>query len=1391
MTNDTKKPGDNNQQQQPLQVLVENANSRRWMGKMESYEVGSNFDDYMALTNNFFELNQVTDDQMKVRILVNQIGSAASAKIIKAVKPKQFNELSFRELISLCESIFNVQRNTIVEHFKFNERQQQVGESLADFALELQALAEHCKFGEFYDTALRDKFVSGLRNKETKKVLLTLSDSEKFAEIVESAKREELVQSASGRMQVADAGKLVNRVLFDKNGAKGNNRGRSLSRGRGISKRQSHKGSNGRDKTPANRSNVDKSNVQCHRCGKMGHYARECRAPEPAMSRGRYESSTSKNSIGSISAEQSADEDKLLRSDDDDDYMNGFLNAKIGESVENNAIQIIKMKLNGSLIPFEVDTGTRYTVMCRSDFEKFFPKCKLRSCELPLRVVSGEKLRVLGKVLVNFQARGAIKLLELIVLDTTSKFMPLLGREWLNIVCPQWRDAFLVNAVVENEKKMMSEDDLKRFRENMCREIKANFGELFDNDLSKPIKGISVDIRMKENVKGFVHKPYTVPHSLRARVENEIDSNENSGLTRRVEYCEWASPMVAVRKPNGDIRCCLDGSKTINPHIETNHYPIPIIDDLLANKSDANFFTVLDLKGAYTQLCVNEKSQQFLGLNTIKGLYVYQRLPFGIKPAASIFQSAMDKILNGLENVQAYIDDVLMWGKTPQALYATMKLVFARLKEFNVKVNLEKCQFVVEEVKYLGHILCREGIKPNNEKLRAIVKAPTPQNVTQLKSFLGMVMFYSKFLKNLNAILSPMYKLLKKGEKFTWSEDCEKAFVLCKKELCGNHLLAHYDSRKQIVITCDASDDGISGILSHRINGEEKPVFFVSRTLTTTEKNYPILHREALAIVFALEKFYKYIFGHFVEIFTDHKPLLGIFGSKKGEPPVVASRLQRYIMRLSIFDYELKYRKGKDNGNADMLSRLPIEDQQSSEDANEERICMIRSMFESGKLILNIELIRDETNKDEKLRKLKHYLLNGWGDNVDKGMRHFFEKNDVLGIDCGCLMMRDRIIIPEKLKFAVLRLLHTNHMGITRMKVWARQYVYWEGINKDIEKMVQECEICQKLRKDDQKKLLGNWPKPTYPFERVHIDFFKFGGRECLIFVDAFSRWLEIKIMPKIDAKSVLRELEVIFKTFGYAKELVSDNGPPFFSQEFKSKLESWSIKVTNSPPYHPESNGIIERAVSTAKSALRKIIEEFSHEFQLTKALERFLFDYRNTPHTKENITPTQRIFSYTPRNELTNLKLDRQRNVTQNLKYEHCELEKKSQIEVGKSANKVKSFEIGENVLYISRSPGYVVGLKAKIVKKHSQLTYVIDIEGKRRLAHVDQLRKSSLKTIVSIPSLESIRQNANLGLRQEEPKTTPKKTPEKEERRQPTPEVQQRPKRKTKPIQRLNYS
>jgi hypothetical protein len=351
-------------------------------------------------------------------------------------------------------------------------------------------------------------------------------------------------------------------------------------------------------------------------------------------------------------------------------------------------------------------------------------------------------------------------------------------------------------------------------------------------------------------------------------------------------------------------------------------------------------------------------------------------------------------------------------------------------------------------------------------------------------------------------------------------------------------------------------------------------------------------------------------------------------------------------------------------------------------------------------------MIRRETEKDKMLQKLKSFVLNGFNDGAKKEFRHFLDKNDQLEYDCGCLLLNDRIIIPEKLQHLILKLFHSNHLGITRMKQVARKYVYWKGINKDIEKYVENCENCQVLRKDDAKKMVGKWPEAKFSFERVHVDFFHFRGKEFLILVDAFSRWLEVQQMNKSNAEAVLRELEEIFRVFGFPKELVSDNGPPFSSYDFNSKLEKLGIKVTKSPPYHPQSNGLAERAVQSVKTVLRKFVNEFQQNFQINKALKVFLMNYRNLPCT-EGFTPAERIFKFTPRTELTKLKLDKKsvmnsskfdKNLEKNeLKSKNCKKTQEIYENVKEnSKNKSKKFEIGENVLYLSRSPGHVVGLK-----------------------------------------------------------------------------------------------
>ena len=1312
--------------------------SAKLKARLDAYIPGDDFDIYLELVDNFLVLNGIENDTEKVRHLISRIGSSTSTKIIKALKPKKYSEATFVEVVNLSKTLFCGKQKSIVNHYKLLKRDQSEGESIRDFAIELQSLGEKCKYSATaMDLLLRDKFICGLRNEETRTKMMEIGDEVKFSEVVEKAEAYEHIKRESVAMSDNNQ---VNNL--------GGNRGRS---------RESTPWNQRRRSRERSRSTEE---VMCYRCHNKGHFARECTGKRTTKFTRNNNYRPDKHRSNTNAVQESEQrvmddlEDEFENLTFDEESVNSIRNGSVsnfsrdrvkhisqinslvlGEKINSVKTALVELQVESAKLCMEVDTGSCVSVCGFNIFNKNFSHLKLVKCTIPLSVVSGERLKVAGMLCVKVKVKRGMFKLRMIVIDSRQNFIPLLGRDWLEVLCPNWRSNFRINAVKENT-------DLEGFRKQTIMKLKNEFPNVFDDDLTEPIRGFKVDVRMDINAKPFVHKAYNLPFKLRDKVSDQLDQMEKVGIIEKVEYADWASPMVVVVKPNKDLRICFDGSVTINPHIETHHYPLPVIDELLASKSGAKYFCVLDLKGAYQQLIVSDDTKKLLAINTFKGLYAYKRLPFGVKPAATIFQSVMDNILKGLGNVQTYIDDILIWSNTVNELNTHLKLVIERLAKFNVKLNLSKCQWFVQEVKYLGHELSASGISPNQEKVRAIAQAPAPKNVTQLKAFIGMIMFYSKFMPNLNVTLAPLYQLLKKNVHWEWNANCQRAFEQAKQELSSEKLLTHYDPSKPIIVTCDASNDGISGVLSHRVNEREKPVFYVSRTLTLAEKKYPILHREALAIVFAMEKFYKYVYGNHVEIFTDHRPLEGVFGKRKGEPPVIASRLQRYILRLSIFDYSIKYKKGKDIGHADCLSRLPIRNEISEEDFIEQNCFETTNTLYVGALTLNNENLRHAIDKDDCLRKVREYTVNGWRNDHDKKeLSFYFSKNNQLTVEDGCLVINSRKIIPAEMKEKVLQVLHANHNGIVKMKQLARQNVYWEGMNEDIEWFVKSCNSCQVLRKD-KPKVFGDWPTTTYPFERVHVDFFHFQNANFLIMVDIFSRWIEIKRMSRTNASSLNRVLEDIFATFGFPKELVSDNGPPFNSYEFKNFLKNRGIVLTHSPPYHPQSNGSAERAVQTTKSVLRKFLYDFKDNFQIDKAVSTFLLNNRNTPCTENKLTPSHLLFNFKPRTELSTLQNIKE--ISQ-ISFSNSENLLKGKEEVQKITLKPRKPEIFENneiVLYLSKSNGYCFGTRAKIVKRKSEHIYLIEVEGNVKLAHTNQIRKAIIKKpVYGSPSNESI--------------------------------------------------
>ena len=439
------------------------------------------------------------------------------------------------------------------------------------------------------------------------------------------------------------------------------------------------------------------------------------------------------------------------------------------------------------------------------------------------------------------------------------------------------------------------------------------------------MKDAEAKLIIDTEVQPKFYRPRPVPYALKERVGQELDRLEHTGVIEKIPNSEWAAPIVPVVKPDGSIRICGDYKLTANKAAKTESYPLPKVEDIFSSLSGGKLFTTLDLAHAYNQIPLDLESQKLVVLNTHKGLYRYKRLPFGIASAPAVFQRTMENLLRDIPGVSVYLDDILVTGKSLEDHIKNLEEVFIRLERAGVRLKKTKCKFMRTSLEYLGHVISEKGLQPSKKNLAAIRGAPEPQDVSQLKSFLGLVNYYGKFLPNLASTLSPLYALLRKNCKWHWEESQKQAFEEAKIQLASERLLVHYDSEKPLLLACDASPYGIGAVMSHRFeDGSERLIAYASRSLAPAEKQYSQLEKEALAIVFGIKKFHQFLYGRKFVILSDHKPLQGLFNETKGIPLLASARIQRWALTLSAYDYTIQHKKGAENCNADMLSRLPL-----------------------------------------------------------------------------------------------------------------------------------------------------------------------------------------------------------------------------------------------------------------------------------------------------------------------------------------------------------------------------------------------------------------------------------------------------------------------------------
>ena len=473
------------------------------------------------------------------------------------------------------------------------------------------------------------------------------------------------------------------------------------------------------------------------------------------------------------------------------------------------------------------------------------------------------------------------------------------------------------------------------------------------NDKLPEEQRVEHEIQVKVDSDPVKQKTRGIPYSFREDFKKTILEMKAAGMIIDSKS-PWCSPVRLVKKKDGTIRVCVDFRK-VNTVTIKDAYPIQKIEDLFTYLTGAFVFSTLDLASGYYQVRMKPKSQQYTAFSCEFGFYEYVAMPMGLTNACATFQRLMNGVLDGLigKCCLVYLDDIIIFSNNVQDHLNHVKLVSQRLRDHNLKIKLSKCKFAQTQVEYLSHIISNGCIKPNPLKVASVTDFKRPTNVKGVQSFLGLVSYYRKFIRDCANLCSPLICLTTKPKAFEWTESCEYAFKLLKGMLVSvDNVLILPDYEQSFRVEADASKFGVGGVLSQQRDGQWKPVAYFSKHLSKTESNYSASEREMLAIVLSVERFKQYVYGREFVILSDHQPLKYLLTAD-----VPDARLARLLNRLRIYNYTIDYRMGSKHGNADALSRMVDEDEVTP---------LVDNLDNENNIVINaIQLRSDTMNRDQ------------------------------------------------------------------------------------------------------------------------------------------------------------------------------------------------------------------------------------------------------------------------------------------------------------------------------------------------------------------------------------------------------------------------------------------
>ena len=791
-------------------------------------------------------------------------------------------------------------------------------------------------------------------------------------------------------------------------------------------------------------------------------------------------------------------------------------------------------------------------------------------------------------------------------------------------------------------------------------------------------------VTVKPNSQPLFSKPYRLPHSQRNEVCRQVRKMLEDEIIEETKS-EWNSPLLLVPKKSDTNekkwRLVIDYRK-VNTTLQDDKFPLPNIEEVIDSLAGAQYFTHLDLSQGYYQCKLNPGDRPITAFSTPSGQYQMTRLPMGLKISPSSFSRLMTVAMSGLnlERCLVYLDDIIVFGKTFDEHNKNLISIFQRLRDVNLKLNPSKCNFLKQELLYLGHYISKEGVLPDPSKIEIIKNWKSPVTPDEVKRFVAFANYYRKHIRDFAKICAPLNYLTRKDVVFNWTAECEAAFQKMKGLFVKPPVLDYpnFDEENIFKLHTDASGYGLGAVLS---NMNDRPIAFTSKMLNKAEKNYSTIEKELLAMVWAIRHFRSYLHGRKFQLYTDHRPLVYLFTLT--DP---SSRLTKFRLALEEYDFDVIYKKGSENVVADALSRISatelkdIHNKITSEafittrmqtrcsTSSESRevvtghdsssINPIQVIVRENNFKENVKWIPDKemimikpTETLDSLRRTmeelgkicrKYKVDELYMKMNDQCAHKFYEKIVNNNLQKGIpkiirISNKIKVIEDDLTKKLILNDYHllptAGHAGIKRTMSTIKQKYYWKGMKRDVEELVKSCEKCQKYKTINMPKTeITITTTAGTAFEKIYLDLvgplIPSEGNEYILTTQCeLTKFITATPIKNKATNTVAKAfVENFILKYGVPERIASDRGTEFMSELFSSVAKLLHIEKLNSTAYYHQAIGALENTHKSLGNFLR--IQCDSKLFSWTNWVPYYEFAYNNTIHTKTNYTPFHLVY-------------------------------------------------------------------------------------------------------------------------------------------------------------------